>query len=101
MAPALWYLLKKRRLSRDLLYEFSKGHEQLKLQGGALKNRIISKNDIEVLAKLPSQEILRAKAVMTLNSPIKQFVFVLNQTLTKFVYCLEQIKNRKGERNAE
>lgn len=82
-----------------LLYDFYKGHEQLKLQGAALEDRIISKNDIEALAKLPAQEILRAAVVMTLNSPIKQFVFVLNQILTKFVYCLDQIKNKKGEKN--
>lgn len=78
-----------------LLYDFYKSHEPLKLQGGALKNRIMSKDDIEVLAKLPSQEILRTQVAMTLNSPIKQFVFVLNQILTKFVYCLDQIATTK------
>lgn len=80
-----------------ILYEFSKSHEQLRLQGGALKDKIIGKNDVEALAKLPSQEILRLKVVMTLNSPIAKLVFVLNQTLNKFVWCLEQIKNKKGE----
>lgn len=81
-----------------LLYDFYKGHEQLKLQGAALEDRIISKNDIEVLAKLPSKEILRASAAMILNSPLSMLVGVLNQILRKFVCCLEQINSHNNLR---
>ena len=77
------------------LYDFAKTHEQLKLQGGTLKDKIIDKKEIEAMAKLPSKEILRAKVVMTLNSPISGLVSVLNQTLKKFVYCLDQIRQKK------
>jgi len=79
-----------------VLYNFSKEHEQLKLDGGFLKDRILEKKDIEVLAKLPSREVLRAQVVMTLKSPISGLVTTLNQIMRKFVYCLEQIKNKKG-----
>jgi large subunit ribosomal protein L10 len=78
-----------------ILWDFYKAHEQLKLEGGALRNKIINKTDIETLAKLPSREILRAQVVMSLNSPILKLVCVLNQTLKKFVYCLDQIKQKK------
>ncbi|MDP2923976.1 MAG: 50S ribosomal protein L10 [Candidatus Omnitrophota bacterium] len=78
-----------------ILWDFYKAHEQLKLEGGALKNKIINKADIESLAKIPSKEILRAQVVMSLNSPITKLVIVLNQTLKKFVYCLDQIKQKK------
>lgn len=78
------------------LYDFAKTHENLKLEGGALKDKTLAKKDIEGLAKLPSREILRAQAVMTLKSPITGFVMVLSQTLKKFVYCLEQIKTKIG-----
>ncbi len=77
------------------LYDFAKSHEALKLQGGTLKDKVINKDDIEALAKLPSKEVLRAKVVMTLNAPIQGLVSVLNQTLKKFVYCLDQIKQKK------
>lgn len=79
-----------------LLYDFAKTHEQLKLEGGILKDRILEKKDIETLARLPTKEILRAKVVMTLNSPITGLVIVFNQTLKKFVYCLDQIKQKKA-----
>lgn len=80
-----------------LLCDFAKIHEQLKLEGGVLTNRIIEKKDIEALAKLPSKEVLRAQVVMTLNYPISGLVRTLNQVLKKFVYCLSQIKDKKNK----
>jgi len=79
-----------------VLCDFTKTHEQLKLQGGSLKDKIIDKTDIEALAKLPSKDVLRAQVVMALNSPILKLAIVLNQTLKKFVYCLDQIKLKKS-----
>lgn len=78
-----------------VLYAFVKDHEQLKLEGGLLKDKVLEKQDIESLAKLPSLEVLRAQVVMTLNSPISGLVITLNQVLAKFVYCLDQIKQKK------
>jgi len=78
-----------------VLCNFSKVHEQLKLEGGFLPDRILEKKDIEAMSKLPSREVLRAQVVMTLNSPIAGFARVLNQTLKKFVYCLDQIRQKK------
>lgn len=80
------------------LYDFFKTHEQLKLEGGILKDegRILQKKDIETLAKLPAKEVLRAQVVTMLKGPITGIVMVLSQTLRKFVYCLEQIKNKKA-----
>ncbi len=78
-----------------LLCNFSREHEQLKLEGGFLKNRILDKKDIEAMARLPSKDILRLQTVIALKSPIFGLVFVLSQALRKFVYCLEQIKQKK------
>jgi large subunit ribosomal protein L10 len=78
-----------------VLCNFLKGHEQLKLEGGFLKDKVIEKKDIESMARLPSREVLRAQVVMTLNSPISGLVITLNQILAKFVYCIEQIKQKK------
>lgn len=78
-----------------ILCDFSREHELLKLQGGYLKDRFLDKKDIETLARLPSREVLRQKAVIALKSPIFGLVIVLNQTLRKLVYCLEQIKQKK------
>ncbi|MBI4972464.1 MAG: 50S ribosomal protein L10 [Candidatus Omnitrophica bacterium] len=78
-----------------ILYGFSKEHENLRLQGGFLKDKILEKKDIEALALLPAKEVLRAQLVMALKSPITGLVMVLHHTLGKIVYCLEEIKKKK------
>jgi large subunit ribosomal protein L10 len=80
----------------QVLCNFVKEHEQLKLEGGSLNNKVLERKDIEAMSKLPSKEILRAQVVMTLNSPISGLVITLNQVLAKFVYCIDQIKNKKA-----
>ena len=77
------------------LCNFTKDHEQLKLEGGSLNDKIIERKDIEFMAKLPAKEALRAQVVGALNSPISGLVIALNQILAKFVYCLDQIKQNK------
>ncbi|MDD5568218.1 MAG: 50S ribosomal protein L10 [Candidatus Omnitrophica bacterium] len=79
----------------QVLCNFTKEHEQLKLEGGALSDKIIEKKDIEHMAKLPGKEVLRAQVVGALNSPISGLVITLNQVLAKFVICLDQIKQKK------
>lgn len=78
-----------------ILYNFSKEHEQLKIEGGIFNDRNLDKKDIEVISKLPSKDVLRAKAVISLNSPILRLALVLNQAIRKFVYCLEQVRQKK------
>ena len=74
---------------------FIKEHGELKLEGCFLKDKVLEKKDIEAMSKLPSKEVLRAQVVMTLNSPISGLVITLNQLLAKFIYCIDQIKNKK------
>jgi len=78
-----------------VLCNFFKEHEQLKIEGGILKDKLLERKDIEFMASLPTKEVLRAKVLMTLNSPISGLVITLNQILAKFVYCLEEIKKKK------
>jgi large subunit ribosomal protein L10 len=77
------------------LCNFSKDHENLKLAGGFLNDRMLEVKDIQAMAKLPSKEVLRAQAVIMLKSPILGFVMVLKGNLRKVVYCLQQIKQKK------
>lgn len=79
-----------------LLCDFAKTHAHLKIEGGFLNDRALEKIDIEAMSKLPTKDVLRAQVVMTLNSPISGLVITLNQVLKKFIYCLDQIKTKKG-----
>ena len=79
-----------------VLCTFRKDHDKLVLEGGILIDKLLTRKDIETMSKLPSKDVLRAQVVMTLNAPISGLVIVLNQTLKKFVYCLDQIKQKKS-----
>jgi large subunit ribosomal protein L10 len=78
-----------------VLFNFTKDHANLKLEGGLLKDKLMNSKDIESLAKLPSREVLLARTAMAMKSPITGFVFVLKGNLRKLVFCLEQVKNKK------
>jgi large subunit ribosomal protein L10 len=78
-----------------VLFGFAKDHDKLKLEGGLLRDRILNTSDIEHLAKLPTRDVLRAQVVMTLKSPINNIVGVLKANLRRFVWCMEQIKQKK------
>ncbi len=82
------------------LYKFYREHEQLKLECVLLQDKILDTKDIETLARLPNKEVLRAQVVTNLKSPITGLVYVLKQTLRKFVYCLDQIKQKKSTVNS-
>ena len=77
------------------LFNFSKDHEALKLEGGSMNEKVLETKDIEAMSKLPSREVLLAQVVGALNAPISGFVIVLNQIVAKFVICLDQIKQKK------
>jgi large subunit ribosomal protein L10 len=80
-----------------ILCAFHKEHEKLILEGGILQEKLLTLKDIETMSKLPSKDVLRAQVVGALNAPVVKLVVVLNQTLKKFVYCLDQIRQSKSK----
>lgn len=77
------------------LYNFTKDHEKFQLEGGYLKDKLLEKKDVEALAKLPTKHVLLTQLVVALNSPISGLVCALNGTLSKFVICLDKIREKK------
>ena len=77
------------------LYIFSKENENLKIEGGLLKDKILSASQVIALANLPVKEVLYAKVVWTLKSPLNQIVWTLSGLIKKLVYVLDQIKNKR------
>jgi large subunit ribosomal protein L10 len=79
-----------------ILCAFRKEHQKLEFAGGLLQDKLLTLKDIELMSTLPSKEALRGKLVVTLNAPILKLAIVLNQSLKKFVYCLDQIRQKKS-----
>lgn len=78
-----------------ILVEFAKGHGKLMLKGGYLDGSVLSAAEIEALARLPSREVLIARALMSMNAPATNLVGVLAAVLRKLLYALNAIKATK------
>ncbi|MCM8819657.1 MAG: 50S ribosomal protein L10 [Candidatus Omnitrophica bacterium] len=81
-----------------LLIDFKKETEFFKINGALYKDRELSVEEIENLAKLPSKEILLGMAVSALASPLTSFVNLFNSIIANFLLVLEQIKNKKNSK---
>lgn len=79
-----------------VIFDFVKGHEKLKVEGGFLQEKIIGSETVEALSRLPGKDQLRAQAIYTLKAPLTKLVMVLKGNLRGLVAVLEQIKNKKS-----
>lgn len=78
-----------------IVRNYVKEKEGICVKGGVFENRVVSVDVIESLAQLPSREVLVAKAVQLIASPISGVVLRLKTPLLKLAYVLESIKETK------
>lgn len=80
-----------------VLSDFIKANKetQFEIEGGALGAKGLSVEEVKALAKLPSQDELRAKLVGTLQAPVSGFVRVLGGNLSGLVRILKAIEEKK------
>jgi large subunit ribosomal protein L10 len=77
------------------LSEFSKKYASLKRLSGVFESRVLGAKEIELLASLPSREVLLAQVAGTLKAPITNLARVLNQVLLSPIYAIKQIAEKK------
>ena len=80
-----------------VLKEFVKNNELPVVKIGALDGQILTAEQINELASLPSREELLAKVVGTIAAPLSQVVGVLNQKVSSLVHVLNAVKVKKEE----
>jgi large subunit ribosomal protein L10 len=74
---------------------FVKDVPEVEIKGGLVEGQIISPEDVQQIASLPSREELISKLVFLLQSPVSGFVKVLGAIPRQFVIALEQIRQQK------
>lgn len=77
-------------------YDFAKDVEALEIKAGFLEGNVLSKEEVESLAQLPSKEELIAKTVGTIKAPINGFVNVLAGNARGLVIVLKAIADQKN-----
>ena len=65
-------------LPARLLNDFAKDHKKLELKAGIVEGEIYGENEIKQIATIPSKEVLIAKLLGSIKSPISSFARVLS-----------------------
>jgi large subunit ribosomal protein L10 len=79
-----------------VLSQFADKFEHLQIKVGIVEGKVVDLNTIKELAELPSKEVLVARALGGLKSPISGFVNVLNGNLRGLVVALNAIAENKA-----
>lgn len=66
-----------------VLYDFAKKNAELKIVAGCYESKLLDKDTVGVLARLPSREMLLAQLFGTMKAPITAFAVVLNEIAKK------------------
>lgn len=79
-----------------ILCNFSKNNDYYKAKAGFIEGKVIGEAEVNNLAKLPTKEVLVAKALGGLNAPISGLANVLNGTIRGLVVALNTIAKKQS-----
>ena len=74
------------------IYENKKGE----ILGAVLDGKVLSKQEAEKLASMPSKEELYAKMLGSINSPISGIVYSVNGVMSALVRAINAVKDQKS-----
>lgn len=80
-----------------VLYTFAKAHQAIKMLAGSLEGKVLSFEEVQSLAQLPSRQELLAKFVYVLAGPVRGLQTVLTGAQRDLVYALKAIAEEKQE----
>ncbi|RMG94690.1 MAG: 50S ribosomal protein L10 [Chloroflexi bacterium] len=81
------------------IVNFAKDHEQVKIKGGLLGDKVLTAEDVEALAKLPTLDELRAQIIGLINAPAQNIVSVVANGVRQVVNVIDAYA--KSEESAE
>jgi len=66
------------------------------VRGGKLGDRLLSPEDIEEMARIPSREVLLGKLVGTIAAPVVQMVGTMREKVLSLLYVLKAVEEKKS-----
>ncbi len=78
-----------------LLVTFQKDHEGFLVQAGVLQGKYLRKQDLDVLAKLPSRQVLLSQLAGVLQSPVRNLAIVLQAPIRQLALILAAVKQKR------
>lgn len=84
-------------LAAKIAFEFAKEHERLTLRAGWVDGRLLTTNDVQTLAVLPSRPVLLTQAVQLMASPLYRLANALQAPMRQLGVVLQHIVIQKTE----
>ena len=78
-----------------ILTQFVKKAKKTEIKGGVLDGNLLSANEIQKLAELPSKEELLSRILGSLNSPATGLVMATSGLARSLVIAMEEIRKQK------
>ena len=78
-----------------LIAEFIKENRIMEIKGGLVEGKVINADAVKALANLPPREVLIAKMLGSMQSPITGLVNVLQGSIRNLVYALDAVRQQK------
>lgn len=78
-----------------VLSDYARGAKNLVLKAGIIEGKVVDAAGVVAIATLPPREVLLAKVVGGIQSPISGFVYVLNAPIQKLAMVLGRIAEQK------
>ena len=90
--PTAWAFSNDLAAPSKIFKEVSKEVKALVMNGGIIEGAVISKQQVESLATLPSREALLGQVAGTMAAPLRNFLGVLNALPRNLVNVLDQVR---------
>ncbi|MEO0225794.1 MAG: hypothetical protein ABIL05_02455, partial [candidate division WOR-3 bacterium] len=68
---------------------------KIKVKAALIENKIYQGKEYEYFVSLPSRATLLGQVVVSINQPLFNLVFVLNQLVAGLVYALDDLRKKK------
>lgn len=78
-----------------ILFEFLEKHKNLQVKGGLLEGKILSVDELEALANLPSKEVLLGQVVGVFAAPLQKAVSLFAAPMRDFVGAVNTLKEKQ------
>lgn len=84
-----------------VLFNFAKSNENLKLLGGIIDGKVVTADEVNQLAKLPSKDELIAKFMGSIQAPTTNFVGLLSNVMGSLVRVVNAYKDTMSAEGSE
>ena len=78
-----------------VIKDFSKENESFEVVGLYFDGNLYDPSKYKELANLPTKDVLLAKFVYALNSPMSKMALLLNASMTKLAGTIKSLENKK------